>query len=174
MATVSPARGTCLPQRSHLGKGEGCSSNIPMLSPQCCWLKLFWSPCDLSWLVGWLILLPSGVVWDIMGHESYPLPLYPELSNCSYSVNLITPLPGLCLWFISHVLIPPEHHTYRPCYLLRLRAQCIDGAAGHPIHYVFCRVLMYTPMGWIPAVYITSSTSGYSHSPPAPRFPSSP
>ena len=37
--------------------------------------------------VGWLIILPPGAVWDIMGYESYPLPPLPELRNCSYSVK---------------------------------------------------------------------------------------
>ena len=41
-----------------------------------------------STLVGWLILLPPGVGWDIMGYESDPLPSYLESSNCSYSVML--------------------------------------------------------------------------------------
>ena len=40
-------------------------------------------------IVGWLILLPLGVGWDIMGYELYPLPPYPELRNCSYSIMLI-------------------------------------------------------------------------------------
>ena len=33
-----------------------------------------------------------------------------------------------------------------------------------------CRLLMYALMGWIPANSIASTTKGYSHSPPAPRF----
>ena len=32
------------------------------------------------------------------------------------------------------------------------------------------RFFMYNTMGWIPAESIDSSTTGYSHSPPAPRF----
>ena len=35
---------------------------------------------------------------------------------------------------------------------------------------VACRLLMYTLMGWSPAASIASTTKGYSHSPPAPRF----
>ena len=34
---------------------------------------------------------------------------------------------------------------------------------------VACRLLIYTPMGWIPAVSIASTTKGKSHSPPALR-----
>ena len=39
-------------------------------------------------IVGWLILLPPGVGWDIMGYESEPLPYYPRLRNCSYYIML--------------------------------------------------------------------------------------
>ena len=38
--------------------------------------------------VGWLILLPPGVSWDIMWYESEPLPYYTELRNRSYSFML--------------------------------------------------------------------------------------
>ena len=34
-----------------------------------------------------------------------------------------------------------------------------------------CRLLIYLPMGWRPAASIASTTGGYSHSPPEPRFP---
>ena len=37
-----------------------------------------------------------------------------------------------------------------------------------------CRLLIYTPMGWIPADSIDSTTNGYSHSPNARVFPPSP
>ena len=37
---------------------------------------------------GWLILLPPGIGWDIMGYESEPLPSYISLSNFSYSIML--------------------------------------------------------------------------------------
>ena len=36
-----------------------------------------------STLVGWLILLPPRVDWDIMGYELEPLPSYHKLSNLS-------------------------------------------------------------------------------------------
>ena len=86
-------------------------------------------------LVGWLILLPPRVGQDIMGYESEPFTSYPELSNFSYSVTLITPPPCLLPMFIYRVLIPPSHQPARPRHPLRLRSQCIDGAAGHPLHY---------------------------------------
>ena len=35
---------------------------------------------------------------------------------------------------------------------------------------VACRVLMYNPMGWIPAASIASPTIVYYHYPPDPRF----
>ena len=35
---------------------------------------------------------------------------------------------------------------------------------------VVCCLLMYTLMGCSPAASTTSSTNGYFHSPPAPRF----
>ena len=41
--------------------------------------------CDLSYC---LSLLPLFVGWDIMGHESDPLPYYNELRNRSYSIML--------------------------------------------------------------------------------------
>ena len=88
-----------------------------------------------STLVGWLISLLPGVGWDIIGYESEPLLSYPELRNCSYSVNLITPLPRLFLRFIYRVFIPPLHHMARPRHPLRLLAQCIDGASRHPLRY---------------------------------------
>ena len=85
--------------------------------------------------VGWLVLLPPGVGWDIMGYESDPLPSYPELRNCSYSVKLITPLPRLILWLIYHILIPSAHHPARPHHYLRLRAHFIYSLVGHPLRY---------------------------------------
>ena len=36
------------------------------------------------------------------------------------------------------------------------------------------RLLMYSPMGWIPTASIASTNGDYSHSPPAPRFSVSP
>ena len=41
-----------------------------------------------STLVVWLIILPPGVDWDIMGYASDPLPYYHELRNCSYSIKV--------------------------------------------------------------------------------------
>ena len=46
-----------------------------------------------SWInqyarVGWLIILPPGVGWYIMGNESYPLPSYQYLRNWSYYIKL--------------------------------------------------------------------------------------
>ena len=34
-----------------------------------------------SMQVGWLIIIPLGVGWDIMGYESETLPSYIDLSN---------------------------------------------------------------------------------------------
>ena len=90
--------------------------------------------CNLSWLVGWLITLLPGVVWDIMGYESDPLPSYPELRNCPHYVKLIKPPPCLLIRFIYRVLIPPLHQPARPRNPPCLLAQCIDGVAGHPLH----------------------------------------
>ena len=39
-------------------------------------------------MVGWLILLPPIVGWDIMGYESDPLPSYLGLSNYSCYITL--------------------------------------------------------------------------------------
>ena len=39
-------------------------------------------------MVCWLILLPPGVGWYIMGHEPDTLPSYIKLRNCSYSIIL--------------------------------------------------------------------------------------
>ena len=70
-----------------------------------------------------------------MGYESDPLHSYPKLRNRPYYVKLITPLPLLFLCFIYCVLIPPSHQPTRPRHPLRLRAQCIDGVAGHSLYY---------------------------------------
>ena len=70
-----------------------------------------------------------------MVYESEPLLSYPKLSNCSYSVKLITPLPRLFLRLIYHVLIPPAHHPDRPWHPLRLLSQCIYRPASHPLLY---------------------------------------
>ena len=40
-------------------------------------------------LVGWVILLPPVVGWDIIGCESVSLPSHKNLRNCSYSFTLI-------------------------------------------------------------------------------------
>ena len=53
-----------------------------------------WKPNPLDFrlvtmLVGWLIILPRGSGWDIMGCESKTLPSYPKLRNFYYSVKLI-------------------------------------------------------------------------------------
>ena len=97
---------------------------------------------SVDWLVGWLIILLPGAGWDIMGYESDPLPSYPELRNCSYSVKLITPLPRLFLRIVYCVLIPSEHHPASPRNYLRLCAQCIYRPAGHPLHYIFFPTLV--------------------------------
>ena len=52
--------------------------------------------------VGWLVILSPGVGWDIMGYESDPLPSYPDLRNCSYSLKLITHITRLFLRIISN------------------------------------------------------------------------
>ena len=39
-------------------------------------------------LIGYLIILPPCVGWDIVGYESEPLHSYLELRNCSYSIIL--------------------------------------------------------------------------------------
>ena len=44
------------------------------------------------------------------------------------------------------------------------------GRQGTLYAMVAFSLLMYTPMVWIPAASIDSTTKGYSHSPPAPRF----
>ena len=90
-----------------------------------------------STLVGWLILLPPGIGWDIMWYKSDTLPSYLKLSNCSYYVMLITPNPRLRIRFIYRVLIPTLHQP--PCLwqTLRLRGQFIYGAVGHPFRYGF-------------------------------------
>ena len=88
-----------------------------------------------STLVGWVIILPPGIGWDTMWCESEPFPSYPKLRNCSYSVNLSTPLPHIFLRFIYRVLIPPAHHPDRPQHPLRLPSHRIDGTAGHPLCY---------------------------------------
>ena len=44
--------------------------------------------CIRGWLVGWLLILPPGVGWGIMGCESDPLPSYIRLRNCSYYIML--------------------------------------------------------------------------------------
>ena len=36
--------------------------------------------------VSWLILLPTGLGWYIVGYESEPLPYYINLRNCSHSI----------------------------------------------------------------------------------------
>ena len=87
------------------------------------------------WLVGWLILLPPEVGWDIIWYESEPLPSYPDLKNCSYSFKLITTLPHLFLHVMYRVLILPAHHPACPCHPLRLHAQCIDLLACHRLRY---------------------------------------
>ena len=87
-------------------------------------------------LVGCLILLPPVVGWDIIGYESGILPSCPKLSNFSYSIKLIKPLPSLFLRLIFRVLIPPAHHPAHPRNPIRLRAQCIYRPAVHPILYV--------------------------------------
>ena len=86
-------------------------------------------------LVGWFILLPPGVGWDIMGYEPETLPSYPELGNLYYSVKLITPLTHLLLRLIYRILIPPLHQPDRPRNPIRLCAQRIFWEAGHPLHY---------------------------------------
>ena len=98
-------------------------------------------------MVQWLILLPLGVVWYIMGYESDPIPSYPYLRDCSSPVKLITPLTRLFLQFIYRVLIPPSHQPARPRHPLRLRAQFIYGAAGHLLRYVCLPPLDLHPTG---------------------------
>ena len=71
-----------------------------------------------------------------MEYESEPLPFYSDLSNCSYSVIFLTPLPCLFLWFVYRVLILPAYHLAVPRHMLRLRAQYIDRASDHPLRYV--------------------------------------
>ena len=86
-------------------------------------------------LLGWFIILPPGIGWYIMGYESDPLHSYPELSNFSYSVKLITPLPSLFLCLIYRVLILPEQHPDCPRHPLRFHVQFTERPAGHPIRY---------------------------------------
>ena len=84
---------------------------------------------------GWLILFPPMVGWDSMGYNLEPLPSYPDLRNCCYSVKLIKPSPCLLRRFIYHVLIPPWHQPACPRHPLRFLEKCIDEAAGHLLHY---------------------------------------
>ena len=100
-----------------------------------------------STLVGWLTLLFFRVGWYIMGYESDPLPYYPKLRNCYYSVKLITPHSCLLLRFIYRVLIQPLHHSDLPRNPLRLYAQFIDGLEGHPLCYVCLKSLNVYPDG---------------------------
>ena len=95
-----------------------------------------------STLVRWLIILPPGAGWGIIGYEYVPLPSDPKLRNCFYSVKLITPLPRLFLWLIYCVLIPPAHHPSCPWHPLRLREKFIDRPAGHLLRYV-CLPTLY-------------------------------
>ena len=44
--------------------------------------------------VDWLIILPPGVGWYIMGYKSEPLPSYHKWSNCSYSIKLSYTTPS--------------------------------------------------------------------------------
>ena len=85
--------------------------------------------------VGSLILLLPGVGWDIMGYKSDPLPSYPKLMNCSYSLKLITPPPRLLLRFIYCTLIPPLHQPARHQNMLHICANLIYRAASHPLQY---------------------------------------
>ena len=48
--------------------------------------------------VGWLILLPPGLCWYIMGYESEPLPSYHELRNYYYSIKLSCTPSFSTLW----------------------------------------------------------------------------
>ena len=76
--------------------------------------------------VGWLIILPSVVGWDIMGYESEPLPSHIKLRNCSYSimlnytdslstpqVNLPRPGPTISSSGSSLTSAPPQRRVHK-------------------------------------------------------------
>ena len=128
--------------------------------PSPMWLKL----------VGWLIILPTGVGWYIMGYESDLLRSCPYLRNFSYSVNLFTPVPFLFLRFIYRVLIPPAHHPARLRHPIRLHAHHINREAGHPLSYGCLPPLDVHSDGLIPAASVTASISEFYHSTPAPHL----
>ena len=147
-----------------------------MCTAVCCPTDVYLHPFRLSvdrsidWLVGWLFLLFPGVIWDIMGYESDPLPSYPKLRNWSYSVMIITPHPCVLLKFIYLVLIPPMHQPAHPRHLICLCTQFIDGATGHSLHYDHLLPFDVCLMGCSITAYIASTTEGYSNSLPASRF----
>ena len=83
---------------------------------------------SLTGSIGWLILLPPSVGWDIMGYESYTLPSYIELSNCS-NYNMLNYTDYLStLQFHFHTLISPSYPPDRPRPPLCLNAEFINGA----------------------------------------------
>ena len=79
---------------------------------------------------------------------------------------------------LHHILVYPtgsftaswsHHHTNRLVPGIR-SASKQSSYMGHQATLsamVACRLLMYTPIGWIPLASIASTTVGYSHSPPA-------
>ena len=78
------------------------------------------------WLkFGWLIILPPGVGWDVMGYESDPLPSHLGLSSCSYyimlsyaeststpQVHLPRPIPAISPSGSSLSSAPPQHRVH--------------------------------------------------------------
>ena len=91
--------------------------------------------CHNITLIGWLILLPPSVGWDIMGYESEPLPYYLGLSNCFYSIMLnYTESPTT-----------PQVHSPRPGPTISpsglspetdpLNTEFIDEVVGHLFRY---------------------------------------
>ena len=76
--------------------------------------------------VGWLIILLTGLCWDIIGYESEPLPSHHELRNCSYSIKLN---------YTTYLSTPPVHlWGGRPSFPLFLPAAswCTPQWGGSP------------------------------------------
>ena len=68
-----------------------------------------------STLVGWLLILPLIVGWDIMGCEPEPLPHYRNIRNCSYYFTLInTQSPSTTQLHVPH----PDSTISASCLLV--------------------------------------------------------
>ena len=114
-------------------------------------------------IVGWLILLPPGVGWDIMGYESEPLPYYPRLRNCSYYIML------------NDEESPSTPQVHLPRHISNIKicsASTQISYMGWQTNFsamVSCHLLMYSLMGFGPADSTDTSTGRYYHSLTAPH-----